>query len=83
MELKVALIQQSCTASRTENIDKTISMIEKASQSGAELIALQELHTSLYFCQTENGANFDLAKPIPSEETTKIFSQIAAQKKSF
>jgi len=63
-----------------ENIDKTISMIEKASQDGAELIALQELHTSLYFCQTENTINFDLAESLPSE-TTKIFSQIAADKK--
>lgn len=80
MKLKVALIQQSCTGNRMENINKTISMIEKASQDGAELIALQELHTSLYFCQSENTINFDLAEPLPSE-TTKIFSQIAASKK--
>jgi N-carbamoylputrescine amidase len=70
--LTVALIQQSCTENRASNISKTISMIRKAAESGAELVILQELHTSLYFCQTEKTANFDLAEPIPGPTTEKL-----------
>jgi len=70
--LTVALIQQSCSDNRTENISKTISMIRKAADRGAELAILQELHTSLYFCQSEETANFDLAEPVPGPTTEKL-----------
>jgi N-carbamoylputrescine amidase len=51
--LKTALIQQSCTDDRETTLAKTEKMIRQAATSGAELVILQELHTSLYFCQTE------------------------------
>ena len=63
--LKVALIQQSCTDVRADNLAKSAALIRKAAASGAELVALQELHTSTYFCQVESPALFDLAEPIP------------------
>jgi len=70
--LTVALIQQSCSDNRAENISKTISMIRKAADRGAELVILQELHTSLYLCQSEDTANFDLAEPVPGPTTEKL-----------
>jgi N-carbamoylputrescine amidase len=70
--LTVALIQQSCSENRSENISKTITMIRKAAKSGAELAILQELHASLYFCQNEETANFDLAEPVPGPTTEQL-----------
>ncbi len=76
--LTVALIQQSCSDSRTANISKTISMVRKAAARGAELVILQELHTALYFCQSEETALFDLAEPVPGP-TTEEFGAIARE----
>ena len=70
--LKAALIQQSCTDSRDGNLAKTERMIRQAAASGAELIVLQELHTSTYFCQVESPPLFDLAEPIPGPSTEKL-----------
>lgn len=76
--LKVALLQHKCTANRDETIARTISMARQAKQRGAELILLQELHTSLYFCQQEEHSCFDLAEPIPGPSTA-IFSDLAKE----
>ncbi|MFZ4858343.1 MAG: carbon-nitrogen hydrolase [Desulfuromonadaceae bacterium] len=70
--LQAALIQQRCTDSHDENIAKTVQMIRQAAASGAELIVLQELHTSTYFCQVESPALFDLAEPIPGPSTESL-----------
>jgi N-carbamoylputrescine amidase len=59
--LKVALIQQEYVNSKKETINRTIKMIKEASKNDAELIILQELHQTQYFCQNENINNFDLA----------------------
>lgn len=67
--MKVALIQHACIADLKINRQRTEQGILSAVQQGAELILLQELHGSLYFCQTEDVNQFELAKPIPSEET--------------
>ena len=74
--LSVGLVQQSCCANRKDNINKSIKGIKDAATRGAELIVLQELHSSLYFCQTENPDNFDLAEAIPGA-TTRQFSTLA------
>ena len=74
--LKVALIQQTCTADRQQNMHTTINDIRKAAAQGAKLILLQELHTGLYFCQTENSDLFNLAEEIPGP-TTALLSVIA------
>ena len=76
--LKVALIQQSCTSNREETLAKTTGMIRQAAASGAELIVLQELHTSTYFCQVESPALFDLAEPIPGPSSDTL-GKLAAE----
>lgn len=63
--LKVALVQQSCSNNREDNLARTIAGIHEAARLGARLVLLQELHTSLYFCQSEDTAQFDLAEPVP------------------
>ncbi len=74
--LKVGLIQQSCTENKEENIAKSIEAIKKCAASAAELVVLQELHSSLYFCQTEDTVMFDLAETIPGP-STELFSKTA------
>lgn len=67
--MKVALIQKSRTADLKDNILVLADAIKDAAQKGAELVVLQELHNSLYFCQVEDVNNFDLAEPIPGPST--------------
>jgi N-carbamoylputrescine amidase len=67
--LIVALIQHACGNDKESNLDHIKLQIEAASQQGAQLILLQELHNSRYFCQTEESANFDLAETIPGPTT--------------
>lgn len=76
--MKVGIIQQSCTASVQENKEKLARNIADVCQQGAQLVVLQELHNSLYFCQTENTEHFDLAEPIPGASTA-YYAQIARQ----
>lgn len=68
-KIKVGLIQQANSADPKENILKLAKNIEQLAKKGAQLVVLQELHNSLYFCQTENTALFDLAEPIPGPST--------------
>ncbi|MBW4055115.1 MAG: carbon-nitrogen hydrolase [Proteobacteria bacterium] len=76
--LKVALIQQNCSSSRDDNLTKTIRMVRQATTSGAQLVVLQELHVSPYFCQVESPALFDLAEPIPGP-STEILGKLAGE----
>ncbi|ORE88456.1 N-carbamylputrescine amidohydrolase [Oceanococcus atlanticus] len=63
--LKTGLVQQSCGDSRDDNLATSVAAIRALAAEGAELVVLQELHTSRYFCQIEDPALFDLAEPIP------------------
>ena len=74
--MKVGIIQQSCTAAVEENKAKLAKNIADVAAQGAELVVLQELHNSLYFCQIESTDNFDLAEPIPGP-STEFYSAIA------
>ena len=74
--IKVGLIQQSCTGNTAENMDKLKHSIEDVASKGAELVVLQELHNTLYFCQTENTSLFDLAETIPGSIEKCIFRTI-------
>lgn len=76
--LKVALLQQSCSSCRDENLAKTAQLIRQAAASGAQLVVLQELHTSTYFCQVESPALFDLAETIPGP-STETFGKLAGE----
>ena len=67
--LKVALIQQSNSPDKKSNRMKLSAGIEKCAAEGAQLVVLQELHESLYFCQVEDPSNFDLSASIPGEST--------------
>ena len=75
--IKVGLIQQSCTGNTAENMDKLKHSIEDVASKGAELVVLQELHNTRYFCQTENTSLFDLAETIPGP-STEFYSGIAS-----
>ncbi len=70
--LKVALVQQSNTDNAQDNMTKSIAGIRDAASQGAKLIVLQELHRSLYFCQTEDVDVFDLAETIPGPSTDTL-----------
>jgi N-carbamoylputrescine amidase len=61
----LGLIQMSCTADKRRNVDKALSRIAEAAGAGAQVICLQELFAGLYFCQSEDHRQFDLAEPIP------------------
>ena len=74
--MKIALIQQSKTADIAKNKQDLTRGIADAASKGAELVVLQELHNSLYFCQVESTDNFDLAEPIPGP-STEFYSQVA------
>ena len=74
--MKVALIQQACTVDPAQNKARLVQHIEEAAAKGAELVVLQELHNSLYFCQTEDVTLFDLAEPIPGP-STELFGEVA------
>ena len=76
--MKVGIIQQTCSESINSNKNKLADNIRKAASEEAELIVLQELHNSLYFCQTENTALFDLAEPIPGP-STEFFGKLAKE----
>ncbi len=73
--LKAALIQQSNSSDLHLNRMKLVAGITKCATDGAELIVLQELHESLYFCQNEEPGNFDLAEQIPGP-TTEFYSNL-------
>jgi N-carbamoylputrescine amidase len=72
------LIQQSCSADAALNLSASIEGIRKAAARGARLVLLPELHGSLYFCQTEDTANFDLAETIPGPTTGRL-GELAAE----
>ena len=76
--LKVGLVQQSNTENIQHNKAKLVHNIRELSEKGAQLVVLQELHNSLYFCQTEDVDKFDLAEPIPGP-STEFYSKIAAE----
>ena len=76
--MKIGIIQQSCSASIEENRKKLAKSIAKLAKEGAGLVVLQELHDSLYFCQTEDTANFRYALPIPGE-ATDFYAKVAKE----
>jgi len=76
--VKVGIIQMSCEASKDANNQKAIEKIKEAAQKGAQIICLQELFSSLYFCDVESYDNFKLSETIPGETTEKL-SDLAKQ----
>ena len=77
-ELKIGFLQQHNVADRQDNMVRLAEGIADLAQRGAQLIVLQELHNSLYFCQVEDVDNFNLAEPIPGP-STDFFGELARQ----
>ena len=75
-ELRIGFLQQHNTADTKDNLLRLGEGIRDLAKRGAQLIVLQELHNSLYFYQTENVNNFDLAEPIPGSSTS-FFGELA------
>ena len=67
--VKIGLVQTSCTSDVQSNMAKAVTMIREAAAKGANIVCLQELFTSLYFCDKEEYAPFDLAESIPGRST--------------
>lgn len=77
-KIKIGFLQQHNVADLQLNITRLASGIANLAEHGAQLIVLQELHNSLYFCQTENVNLFDLAEPIPGP-STNFYGELARQ----
>ena len=76
--MKIGFLQQHNTADTKQNLLRLAEGISDLAKRGAELIVLQELHNSLYFCQVEDVNNFNLAEPIPGPSTA-FFGELAKQ----
>ena len=71
-ELTIGIVQHACSEDVAENLEKTMTGIRETAANGAQLVVLQELHRSLYFCQQEDTAMFDLAETIPGPTTDRL-----------
>jgi len=76
--VNVGIVQMACTSKPKENLDKAIVKIREAASKGAQIICLQELFTSLYFCDVEDYENFKLAEPIPGPSTDVLSKEASA-----
>jgi N-carbamoylputrescine amidase len=76
--MKIGIIQQHNTADVKDNVLRLVTKIRQLAKHGAELIVLQELHNTLYFCKEEQVDLFDLAEPIPGP-STQIFGNLAKE----
>jgi len=79
-KVKIGLIQMNCTADKDQNLSKAMGKIREAAAKGAEIICLQELFTSLYFCDVEDYDNFNLAEPVPGP-SSETLGKLAAELK--
>src|SRR4030095_13731983 len=70
--VRLGLVQMRCSAEPRENLDKALARVAEAADRGAQIICLQELFTSLYFCQVEDHKYFALAEEIPGPSTTAL-----------
>ena len=77
-EIKIGFLQQQNTAVSEDNMQRLSKSIADLAKQGAQLIVLQELHNSLYFCQVEDVNNFDWAEPIPGP-STQFYGHLAKQ----
>ena len=78
MELNIGFLQQHNTADTVGNIERLCEGIRDLARRGAQLIVLQELHNSLYFCQVESVDHFNLAEPIPGP-STEVYGRLARE----
>jgi len=79
-KVNIGLVQMSCTSDKQQNLQKAVGKVREAAQKGAQIICMQELFTSLYFCDVEDYDNFQLAEAIPGPSTDEL-SKLAAELK--
>ncbi len=77
--VSIGIIQLACTADTNQNLAKTIERIYALAKEGVQIVCLQELFRSLYFCNVEDHANFALGEAIPAGESTQVFQRIAKE----
>ncbi|HTB26855.1 MAG TPA: carbon-nitrogen hydrolase [Puia sp.] len=77
-KVNVGIVQMSCVKDKTANFQKAVEKIKEAVSKGAQIVCLQELFTSLYFCDVEDYNNFQLAETIPGP-STEILQKIALE----
>lgn len=80
-QIKLGLIQMACSERPQSNLEKALKRIDEAARRGAQVICLQELFRSLYFCQTEEDRHFKLAEPIPGP-TSEALGRAAAKNRT-
>lgn len=71
-QVQIGMVQMQCTVNKQQNLSRAIAGIKNAAAKGAQIVCLQELFTSLYFCDEENYDNFQLAEPIPGPSTEAL-----------
>jgi N-carbamoylputrescine amidase len=76
--VRIGTVQMSCTSNKEDNLQKAIKGIREAAAKGGQIVCLQELFTSLYFCDVEDYENFKLAESIPGA-STEILSNVAKE----
>lgn len=77
--VNIGLVQMSCSSDKAANLDKAIGQVRAARAKGAQIVCLQELFTSLYFCDEEVYDNFALAEPIPGPSTDRLCAVAAEE----
>ncbi len=77
-KVKVGIVQMTCTADKQQNLQKAIAKVREAARKGAQVVCLQELFATLYFCDEENYDNFKLAEAIPGPSTAEL-SKVARE----
>ena len=77
-KVKIGMVQMSCANDKQQNLQKAIDKVKQAAAKGAQIVCLQELFTSLYFCDVEDYEYFKLAEAIPGP-STEILSKLAAE----
>ena len=70
--LKIGLVQMSCSLDPAQNVEKAIVKIREAAAKGARIVCLQELFTTVYFCQVEDHKYFQFAEPVPGPTTGRL-----------
>jgi len=79
-KIRIGLVQMSCAVDPEKNLKKAVTQIKLAAAEGAQIVCLQELFRTPYFCRTENSKNFDLAEPIPGPSTILLSKTARAAK---
>ena len=78
-KVTAAVTQMSCSRDREENLQKAEGLVRQAAEQGAQIILLQELFETQYFCQTQNFAYMDLARPLSENPAVKRLSVLAKE----